>query len=295
MDITLGINNCFAAKRWPLAREWAPIVRDELGLELVQHSLDLGLDDLGDIRAACARADVRVGSVFTGLAAYSLGSMLSPSATQRAAGLALWSDGIRAAAELGASSFGGHVGSLSRADADVEDRRAARWAELTARLDELRALAHRSGVGTLLVENMACDREPSRMDEVASLLTPAADGRSAIGLCLDVGHQCVPGTSGDEADPYAWLSALGPSAPVIHLQQTDAAGDHHWPFTPSHNARGRIEAGRVLEALAGAGVGRVSLILEVIPPFEADDRQVLDELGASVDYWKDAIGDRDTR
>jgi hypothetical protein len=31
------------------------------------------------------------------------------------------------------------------------------------------------------------------------------------------------------------------------------------------------------------------LILEVIPPFEADDRQVLDDLKESVAYWQHAI------
>ena len=40
-DVQLGINTCFAVKRWPRPPEWIPIVRDELGLDLVQHSLDL--------------------------------------------------------------------------------------------------------------------------------------------------------------------------------------------------------------------------------------------------------------
>src|SRR4029450_3050714 len=37
----LGINTCFAVKRWPEPELWAEIVRARLGLELVQHSLDL--------------------------------------------------------------------------------------------------------------------------------------------------------------------------------------------------------------------------------------------------------------
>src|SRR5262249_35376296 len=37
----LGINTCFAVKRWPQPADWAAIARDELGLDLVQHSLDL--------------------------------------------------------------------------------------------------------------------------------------------------------------------------------------------------------------------------------------------------------------
>ena len=121
------------------------------------------------------------------------------------------------------------------------------------------------------------------------LLAPATDGRAAITLCLDIGHQCVPGTDGDEADPYAWLTTLGRKATVVHLQQSDADGDHHWPFTAAYNALGRIRAPRVLQALRESGADEVTLILEVIPPFEADDRRVLHELQQSVSYWRQAI------
>jgi D-erythrulose 1-phosphate 3-epimerase len=289
MNVSLGINNCFAVKRWPLADEWAQIVGEELELELVQHSLDLGIEQAAEIQAACERFGLRVDSVFTGLAAYSMGSMLSPDETQRVTGSGLWSDAIRFAGELGASSFGGHVGSLSRADADDHRRRRARWSELERRLHDLRVLARRSGLGTLLVENMACDREPSRMSEIESLMSQATADSSGVSLCLDVGHQCVPGAGGEEADPYAWLRLMGRHASVIHLQQSDASADHHWPFTATYNRLGRIDAPRVLEALRDGGVDEVAMILEVIPAFEADDRQVLDELGESVAYWKDAL------
>ena len=291
MNVSLGINNCFAVKRWPLADEWAQIVADELGLELVQHSLDLGLDDATGVSAACERFGLRVESVFTGLIAYSRGLMLSPDPDERTRGTELWRRGIELAAALGASSFGGHVGSLSRAEAGDPRRRQARWSELERRLDALRVIAHEHGLDALLVENMACDREPSRMDELQTLMRDPEGTRAGISLCLDVGHQCVPGTSGDEADPYAWLRRLGRRATVVHLQQSDANGDHHWPFTAVFNDGGRIERSRVLQALAHGGVDEVALILEVIPPFEADDRQVLEDLRESVSYWKDAIGE----
>ena len=41
MTFELGINTCFAVKRWPQPERWARLVRDELRLDLVQHSLDL--------------------------------------------------------------------------------------------------------------------------------------------------------------------------------------------------------------------------------------------------------------
>ena len=46
MKARLGINTCFAVKRWPEPGDWARIVRDELGLEIVELSLDL-IDEVG--------------------------------------------------------------------------------------------------------------------------------------------------------------------------------------------------------------------------------------------------------
>src|ERR1700760_2421625 len=124
MRLTLGINNCFAVKRWPRADEWAQVVRDELRLDVVQHCLDL--TDLGGdvvaeadaVRAACATAGLRLHSVFTGLVAYSANRLRAPAAEERGRGSDLWSRAIVFAARAGAVSAGGHVGSLSRSDAD---------------------------------------------------------------------------------------------------------------------------------------------------------------------------------
>jgi sugar phosphate isomerase/epimerase len=299
MKVTLGINNCFAVKRWPRPEEWAHVVRDELGLTVVQHSLDLtdlagdvDLDaEAGAVRSACDDAGLRVDSVFTGLIAYSANLMLAPDEAERGRGFELWSRAVMLAARLGARSAGGHAGSLSRADADHPDRRAVRWSELRVRLAELSAFASQLGLGALLVENMACDREPSRMVEIASLLADGDDGHVPVTLCLDIGHQCVPGTAGDEADPYAWLRRFGTRTTVVHLQQSDAESDHHWPFTSAHNARGRIRADAVLDALVDSGAEEATLMLEVVPAFEAADAVVLSELRESVLYWREALSE----
>jgi sugar phosphate isomerase/epimerase len=295
--VKLGINTCFAVKRWPRPQDWAPIVADDLGLDVVQHSLDLvdldGEDALApqaaDVRTACAAAGLELHSTFTGLAAYSASLLLGPDAGARARALAWYGRVIRFSALAGAPRAGGHLGSLSRADHEDPGRRAERWAGLHAALDELRRTADAAGLEALLVENMACAREPARMDELRDLIAAATGEMSAVELCLDVGHQCVPGTSGAERDPYAWLRELGGSAAAIHLQQTDAEGDHHWPFTAACNARGRIDGARVLEALAAGGGEDACLILEVIPSFEADDAEVLRDLRESVGYWRRAL------
>jgi hypothetical protein len=68
--------------------------------------------------------------------------------------------------------------------------------------------------------------------------------------------------------------------------------DHHWPFTRRRNATGRIEAGQALAALDASGASGTALILQVIPPFEQDDDEVVRELEESVAYWRAALARR---
>ena len=94
MRARLGINTCFAVKRWPWPDDWARIVRDELGLEIVELSLDL-IEDIGgppgreraadQIRSALNEYGLRAETVFTGLAAYSLNLLMHPDEERRRA------------------------------------------------------------------------------------------------------------------------------------------------------------------------------------------------------------------
>ncbi len=295
MRLRLGINTCFAVKRWPRPEDWAPVVRDRLGLRLVQHSLDLvDLTSRSDAQTAAVVRSVEthgleLHSTFTGLAAYSSNLLLAPDQADRAAALAWYRQVIAWTAAVGGRAAGGHVGCFSVPDWGDPARRSALWDELRGSLGELATDARRAGLDYLMVENLAVAREPSTMAMIRELLTEGDPQRVPIRLCLDVGHMCVPGTSGADRDPYAWLRELGAVAPVVQLQQSDAAGDHHWPFTPQRNAEGRISAERVIEALGQGGVEESALLLEVIPPFEQADDAVLDDLAASVEYWREAL------
>jgi sugar phosphate isomerase/epimerase len=293
----LGINTCFAVKRWPRPADWAAIVHDELGLDLVQHSLDLVDTEAGEaglrreanaLREACDSAGLTLHSTFTGLAAYSSNLLMHPDSSWRSRALEWYRHIIDFTAAAGAASTGGHVGAYSVVEWRDARRRAERWRELQASLRSLAGDARRAGLESLMVENLAAAREPSTMDGVRSLLTDGDADHVPIVLCLDVGHQCVPGATGAETDPYVWLAQLGSLAPVIQLQQSDAMADHHWPFTPAANRAGRIDADRVLRAIEDSGATEVALILEIIPPFEADDDQVVDDLRVSAEYWRQA-------
>jgi sugar phosphate isomerase/epimerase len=304
MRARLGINNCFAVKRWPQPADWAAIVRDELGLEIVELSLDLvgdissaggGDDVVSQTRSALDLYGLRAETVFTGLAAYSLNLLMHPDEGRRRAAAEWYLGVIEFAAQVGARGAGGHVGAMSVPDWSDPARRAERWAGLQRSLAELAAAARSAGLDYLLVENLASHREPSTLASIESLLTDGDAGHAPVRLCLDVGHQCVPGTTGDDRDPYAWLARFGGRLGEVQLQQTDGLADHHWPFTRERNETGVIDPGRVLDTLAEAGAEDVLLILEVIPAFEQDDAGVLADLRASSELWKTALTERGIR
>jgi sugar phosphate isomerase/epimerase len=294
----LGVNTCFAVKRWPRPERWARLVRDELGLDLVQHSLDL-VDLQGPagevagqadwLRAACAAGGVGLHSTFTGLAAYSSNLLLHPDAAARAGARAWYRRVIDFTAAAGAAATGGHLGAYCVDDWRHPVRRRRLWGELGESLAELAGYARQRGLSGLMAENLAAAREPSTLRMVSSLLSGGDAAHVPVTLCLDVGHPCVPGATGADRDPYAWLEQLGGRASVVQLQQTDGTADQHRPFTPQANAAGIIEAGRVLAALDRSGATDVALILEVIPAFEQDDDQALADLRASAAYWRDAL------
>ncbi len=298
MRLRLGINTCFAVKRWPRPSDWVPIVRDRLELRLVQHSLDLVdpafADDTeaSDLRSALDGSGLELQSTFTGLAAYSANLLLHPNEAHRDRAEGWFRDAISFTADAGARGAGGHVGAFTVPDWADDDRRAELSTDLRRRLARLAGDARRAGLDWLVIENLAAAREPSTMAGIRELLTPGDADHVPLRLCLDVGHMCVPGTGGADRDPYAWLRALGTNSALVQLQQSGADGDHHWPFTAERNSLGRIDADRVIDALGEGGVSELDLILEVIPPFEQADDAVVDDLVASADYWREALDRR---
>ena len=295
----LGINNCFAVKRWPEPERWLNIVQ-KLGLDCCQFSLDL-VDPLLDEVATAAYADtvreyaaangILVHSAFTGLAAYSWSQLLHPEEAMRNAAMHWYERAINFTARLGALGVGGHLGALSVQDAANEQRKHVLIEEMQQRLSWLSAYAAQAGLRFLLFENMAVTREWGHSIEEAQSLTSLtlSDGVPLV-LCLDIGHPCALHTRTASDDYLAWLAQSWPHTPVLHLQQTNRSGDHHWPFTAEYNAQGIVRADDTLRAIQHWTTGDdIYLFLEPIHPFEADDDMVLRDLHESVQYWRDAM------
>jgi D-erythrulose 1-phosphate 3-epimerase len=296
----LGINTCFAVKRWPEPEQWLSIVKDDLGLDCCQFSLDL-VDPMLDHKAIATYATtvqkiatemhVLLHSTFTGLAAYSWSQLLHPTPALRSAAMQWYKQAIDFTAQLGAYGTGGHIGAFSIQDASNAQRRESLLEELKERLEELSLYAARQGLRFLLFENMAVPREWGHSIEESQYITSlTVNGGVPLLLCLDVGHPCALHT-GTISDNYlAWFSQPWPHTPVIHLQQTDRTGDHHWPFTQEYNSNGIVKAQDVLTAIQQwPETNDVYLLLEPIHPFEADEATVLQELRESVQYWREAM------
>lgn len=124
---------------------------------------------------------------------------------------------------------------------------------------------------------MAVTREWGHSIEEAQTLTNlVVQAGVPLILCIDVGHPCALHTGKPSDDYLTWLTQPWPHVPVVHLQQTDATGDHHRPSTAEYNDRGKVQAESVLNALQSwPGDADVYLFLEPIHPFEADDALVL--------------------
>lgn len=296
----LGINNCFAVKRWPEPEQWLDIIRQDLDLDCCQFSLDL-VDPLLDFEALAAYAEetkslaaersILLHSTFTGLAAYSWSQLLHPSEQMRTAALRWYERAIDFTTQLGAWGMGGHIGAFSVRDAADAERRSALLSEMTRRISYLARYASVKGLRFLLFENMAVEREYGHSIEEAQALTALTTSEGVpLVLCLDVGHPCALHTGTASDDYRAWLAQPWPHLPVIHLQQTDRGSDHHWPFTDAYNSAGLIRSTDVIASIQQwPPASDVYLFLEPIHPFEADDADVLRDLRESARYWKEAI------
>lgn len=301
--VRLGVNTCFATKRYSEPEEWARIIGEELGVKEAQFSVDL-LDPLvpSDVRAeilsrvsqATRDYGVNIHSVFTGVGVQPGNLLLHWNEGMRNHALNWYKGLVDIAADLGVKGGGGVLGSHTFAQmADEGERRRIRdlmvenWLQVASH-------AARRGMDYLLVEPMSVPREvPSGMagaDELYKTLN--SDPPVPTRFLLDVGHLLARSGSSEDHDPYAWIRRFGSRSPALHLQQTDGLRSHHWPFTEEYNKAGIIRAEEVLEAIAQSGADDLVLFLEVFHAnFEPFDNQVVDDLRASVDYWRRFIYD----
>ncbi|WP_276354549.1 sugar phosphate isomerase/epimerase family protein [Cohnella caldifontis] len=303
MQLKLGVSTGFAIKRWADPGDWVRIVKEELGLDTVQFSLDQ-FDPRSRpdnsaayayrVRNACAKFGVVLHSTFTGLSIYSHNLLMHPLWEGRRDGVDWFEKAFALTEALGASGTGGPYGGMDIASYQAVERREAIERSAEECMAYLLSQAPRYGIDTFYWEQTPIRREGPvgiedtlrHLERMNALRDPQG---AAFALCLDVGHAIAPDAEGEDRDPYRWLEKLAPYAPIIHLQQTDGRYDRHWPFTPEFNDKGIIDGVRVLEAIRRSGTDGALLLIEVGHPFEESDAKVLGDMKRTADYWRESL------
>jgi len=300
MKVHLGIDNIYAAKRWPEPDEWGRQITERWGLKHVQFCFDLLDPRTGEdarksmcakVREASRKYGFEIHSAFIGLGAYSYNLLLHPFPEFRKDALKWCELASITAAELGAQGVGGPIAAASVKDYRDPKKREFLMDTLVEGMQAFARYAAAQGLKFVLWEPTPIGREGLiHLDEAKSLYerfnrnTPIP-----IQFLLDVGHQCSYEVTGKDRDTYLWLRELGKISPAIHLQQMDGIWDRHWSFSKAHNAEGVVKMDKVLEALEQSGTEEVYLFPELIHAFEFEEEKLLEEMDESYEYLKQFV------
>ncbi|ABC22163.1 sugar phosphate isomerase/epimerase family protein [Rhodospirillum rubrum] len=291
----LGVNLCFAVKRWLEPDRLAGLVRDDLGLEYVQYTYDLTdpwWPDIERDRRAIAyakafrKAGLTIESTFGGLASYTYNHFLAPTLELQSLGYQHLKRAIDMTAAMEVPATGMPFGSYSAADALNPARREEIYAIARDMWIELAAYAKRQGLSMLYVEPVPLATEfPSSAADAARLMADL-DGRTEIPvrLLVDWGHALFEPLFGPEADMDHWMDLCQPWIAAYHIQQTDGQLDRHWSFTQP----GVVTPQRLQDFWDKYALTDQTFFAEILYPFEARDEDVLADMIASVKALKAA-------
>ena len=297
--IPLGINLSFCVKRWVTPELWAPIVRERLGLDLVQFSFDL-VDPMwpgeildrhaGAIRRQAIEHGITIHSAFIGLAHYTFSQLLHPDRAVRDYAEEWLGRAYRFAASAGIPRVGGPLGAVaSRLDGTEPETLDPRdYDDLIARMHRLGARAAAEGLSELYVEPTPMRREwPWTIGQARQMMADVATSLVPWRLCIDWGHATFrPLYPNPPASMEAWLRDLGDVITAVHIQQTDFQYDRHWDFT----VPGEIDAVAAARLLRQTGISPAPVFLEVFYPFEHDSASILKALETSTGVLRRAFG-----
>jgi sugar phosphate isomerase/epimerase len=295
--VEIGINLGFASKRWPEPERWASIVREELGLGLVQFTFDL-LDPwwpererrvLAErVRRAADDFDLTIHSAQLGLAWYTFNGLLHPDAAAREVAREWWRRAAATAAELGVPAMGGPLGALSATDAADAALSAESYDGLLKDTVAASEAAASAGLEALLVEPTPLAREIPHTVAQAQRLVADLEGRLAVPIrwVLDVGHALYRPLYGEDVALENWLGPLHNEIGLFHLQNHDYRSDAHWGWP--HDG-GRYDVAEFAETVRRAGLAHVPVVIELFYPFEMPDEDVLADVRRSVLHCREAL------
>lgn len=198
--IRLGIDNCFASKRWARPSEWTRVIRD-LGLTYVEASADTECDPLymgpeftkrwiEDTREACAKQGIAVKNVYSGHGTYATCGLshYDDRVTRR------FLDGWMKAQVDTAAAFGAGFGFFAHGFEELLLQDDALYVKkldaLYDTLSELAAYAKARGVDYVGIEQMYSPHQPPwRIADAEALLREVFRRSGApFYITADLGH-----------------------------------------------------------------------------------------------------------
>lgn len=291
----LGVNLCFAIKRWLGGDRLARLVKEDLGLDYAQFSWDLvdpwwpaaERDRIAvDYARGFKAAGVTIESSFGGLASYTYNHFLAPTPELRALGKEHLKRAIDMTAVMEVPAAGMPFGSYSADDALDPARREEIYKEALEAVVDLSRHAKQSGLSLLMIEPVPLATEfPSSAADALRLMKDL-DGTTEVPvrLLVDWGHALFKPLFKEEADMDHWMGVCGDYIAAFHIQQTDGMLDRHWNFTRD----GIVTLDGLTDFWKRHQLKDQTYILEVIYPFEETDEFVLEDMKKSVRLLKQA-------
>ncbi len=299
-DIKLGVDLSFAKKRFPEPEAWIDIVKNKLGLNIVEFDSDFldpffvsepGLSEIAsETRKLVEDNGLVIHNYFTGTITHCLNLVSHPDERVRKDGLRWCREAIMLATKLGAKGIGGHFDTISSNDLGNSDRYQLIVDHLISAFQDLSVLAKQEGHEFILWEQMYAPSEiPYTIRQTKELMKRANDkAHLPIQLVIDLGHMCCQEFPHDpqDTDPYEWIRQLGDMCPLIHIQQCGELSSDHWPFTKQYNEKGIIKAEKLIEAIHESGAREMLLVFEIFFGLSQSDEQIISDMTESVEYWK---------
>jgi sugar phosphate isomerase/epimerase len=300
-QIELGINTCFAVKRWPRPRDWINVTKNELKLDVAQISTDLlspsfefssAVKYMEEVKIVASDYDLEIHSLFTGLGAYSSNLLLSSLESERRSAFDWFCRLVDLANLVGAKGIGGHIGAIS---VDVNKDSKSRTGLIESLKDymfKLADYAQNSGLEHLQFENLAVVREYGHsIVEAKDLEDSLVNASVPWILCLDVGHPAALGIESKDNNILDWISQTWRNTPVLQLQQSAYSSDRHAPYFSSDRVEGENSPSEIIRGISKWKASKVPAFFEIIHPHEASDELVLKEIKESIALWQRLIVD----
>ena len=300
-QIKLGINTCFAVKRWPRPSDWISITKNELKLGGAQISTDLlspsfefssAIKYMEEVKIVASAYDLEIHSLFTGLGAYSSNLLLSNSESERKSAFEWFCRLVDLANLVGAKGIGGHIGAIS-VDANKDSKsRTGLIESLKVYMFKLAEYAKSNGLEHLQFENLAVVREYGHSIVEAKDLEDSLMNSSVPWiLCLDVGHPAALGRESKDNNIRDWISQPWRNTPVLQLQQSAYSSDRHAPYFSRDPIEGENSPAEIIRGVNKWEASTVPAFFEIIHPHEVSDELVLKEIKESIALWQRLIVD----